>query len=190
MGMFDTVTFPKPIKCVTCGKLHLDVQTKQFEKTMTNFSVGDIVPTKVIHGVIEEILSCDHGSGGEKYYFDQKCYFVIWHGILIDIAGNIEEAKTKLESFGVGDLFFLYQALFKERNNFQAKYQRLKSWVKSYREFQLLPKEEQQRIVSEDREFKDIAYIDLLPYLSNENPFLSFLEELEKSDLSDKTLLF
>ncbi|TES97191.1 MAG: hypothetical protein E3J90_07215 [Promethearchaeota archaeon] len=190
MGMFDTVVFPKPIKCVTCGKLHLDVQTKQFDKTMTSYKVGDIVPTNVIHGVIEEILSCDHGSEGEKYYFDQKCYFVIWHGILIEVAGNIDKAKNKLELFGVGDLFFLYQALFKERNDFQAKYRRLKSWVKSYREFEQLSKEEQQRIRSEDRELKDIGYIDLLPYLSEENPLLSFLEELEESDLSDKTLLF
>ncbi len=188
--MFDTIKFPRPIACATCGKLHEDAQTKQFEKMMTNYFVGDIVPTTVIHGVVEENLICDHDSDGEKYSFDQKVYLVIWHGILIDVASSVEDARKKLDSFGFGDLFFLYQSLYKERNDFQAKYSRLRHWIESYREFQQLSKEEQQRIKSEDRKFMDFAYFNLLPHLNKEDPLLSFLEELDGLDLSDKTLLF
>ena len=193
MGMFDTIAFSKPIACATCGKLHLDTQTKQFEKIMTTYYVGDIVPTTVIHGVIEEIIVCDHDSGSdssEKISFDQKVYLVIWHGIMINMTSSFEMAKTKLDSFGLGDLFFMYQSLYKERNDFQGKYERLRSWVKQYRKFQKLPKEKQQKIVSGDGGVLDFSYFSLLSHLKKEDPLLSFLEELEESDLSDKTLLF
>ena len=188
--MFDTIKFPRPIACATCGKLHHDSQTKQFENTMTTYAVGDLVPTAVIHGIVEETILCDHDNEKEKLSFDQKVYLVIWHCMLIDVASSEEEAMKKLDSFGFGDLFLLYQLLYKERNDFQAKYARLKRWTKSYREFERLSKEEQGRIKSEGRDFMDFAYFSLLPHLEKEDPFLSFLEELEGLDLSDKTMLF
>jgi hypothetical protein len=190
MGMFDTIKFPKPIACTTCGKLHEDTQTKQFEKTMTIYIVGDMLPTTVIHGIVEETIVCDHDSEKEKCSFDQKVYLVIWHGILIDVASSVEDARKKLDSFGFGDLFLLYQLLYKERNDFQAKYGRLRHWIKSYREFERLPMEEQRRIKSEDRKFMDFAYLNLFPHLNEEDPLLSFLEELDGLDLSDKTMFF
>jgi len=190
MGMFDTIKFPRPIACATCGKMHEDAQTKQFENTMTIYAVGDLLPTRVIHGVVEETIICDHDSEKMKCSFDQKVYLVIWHGMLIGVLSTVEEARKRLDSFGFGDLFLLYQLLYKERNDFQAKYSRLKRWVKSYREFERLPMEEQLRIKSEDRKFMDFAYFNLLPHLSKEDPFLSFLEELDGLDLSDKTMLF
>jgi hypothetical protein len=51
--MFDTIKFPRQIACATCGKKHEDAQTKQFENTMAIYAVGDLVPTRVIHGVVE-----------------------------------------------------------------------------------------------------------------------------------------
>lgn len=109
---------------------------------------------------------------------------------MVDVTSSLEGAKTKLDSFGFGDLFFLYQLLYKERNDFQAKYQRLRSWIKQYRKFQLLPKEKQQKIVSGDVTFPEFPYFSLLSHLKKEDPLFSFLEELDESDLSDKTLLF
>lgn len=201
MGMFDTIVFSKPIACATCGKLHRDTQTKQFDKAMTTYFVGDIVPTNVIHGVIEETIVCDHDSGSDsdsdsnsdstdKISFDQKVYFVIWHGIMVSVSSSFEEAKIKLDSFGLGDLFFMYQLLYQERNDFQGKYERLRSWIKQYRKFQKLPKEKQQEIVSGDGGILDLSYFSLLSHLKKEDPFLSFLEELDEFDLSDKTLMF
>jgi len=169
MGMFDTIAFSKPIACATCGKLHRDTQTKLFEKTMTTYNVGDIVPITVIHGVIEETIVCDHDSEGKQIFFDQKVYLVIWHGMLIDVTSSFEEAKTKLDSFGFGDLFLMYQLLYKQRNDFQAKYGRLRSWVKQYRKFQQLPKEKREKIVSGDGSLLEFPYFSLLSHLKEED---------------------
>ena len=87
-------------------------------------------------------------------------------------------------------LFLLYQLLYKERNDYQGKYKRLKGFVKKYREFQQLPKEKQQKITSEEGAFLGFPYFFMVPHLKKVDPLLSFLEELEGLDLSDKTKLF
>ena len=85
MGMFDTIEFRKPIACVKCGMLIENTQTKQFENLMITYEPGDILPRRLITGVIKETLFCQHNDPENrmKFSFDQEAFIAIWRAISI-----------------------------------------------------------------------------------------------------------
>lgn len=66
MGLFDTIEFPKSIKCHKCGMDIKNTQTKQFENIMILYFVGDILPGNLINGIMTETLYCNHGNKDDR----------------------------------------------------------------------------------------------------------------------------
>ena len=135
MGMFDTIEFPREIKCIVCGETHTYTQTKQFENILAVYRVGEMLPGNIHTGLLEESITCCHTSmQGEdvKTSFNQKIYFVIWHHILIDVVENVEEGEKILSNFGIGELLGLYELEHQRKINFETKYRRVKTYVRTF----------------------------------------------------------
>ena len=188
MGMFDTIIFPRPIKCNECGKEHTSTQTKHFDKLMLHYEIGDVLPGSVITGIIEERLFCLHEplqDEESKPSSNQSVYVALWHNILIDVVGTYEEADIKIRSFGTGDLYLLYQNLHKKRNHFRAKSNKVIRWCKEYSEYLTLSPDEQAKY----REAKPLTtwiHSDVLHYIEDDFPLQQFIRDIEaQKDFSD-----
>jgi len=132
VGMFDEVHFPEPIKCTVCGKDISCIQTKIFEKMMEHYYVGDIVPGYFITAILRETLYCNYDKQHMESNVEQEIFLVIWHRILIDIVENYEDAEMKLKTFGMKDLYVLFDQLRRERNRYRYYFNRMVEWVRTY----------------------------------------------------------
>jgi len=186
MGMFDTIIFPRPIKCTVCGKEQTSTQTKQFEKLMIHYEVGDVLPGSLITGIIEETFFCTHESLKKQEIpsSTQSVYMAIWHNILIDVADIYEDADRKVRSFGTGDLYLLYQNLYMKRNHFRAKSNKVINWCKEYAEYLSLSLEE--RETYGEKGFPTWTHSLVLHYIEKESPLKEFLQDVEdQEDFND-----
>ena len=186
MGMFDTIIFPRPIKCSVCGKEYTSTQTKQFENLMIHYEVGDVLPGTFITGIIEETLFCSHELLKEEKgpSSTQSVYVAIWHNILIDVAKTYEDADRKVRSFGTGDLYLLYQNLHKKRNHFRVKSNRVVNWCKEYAEYLSLSPEEREKY--KETGLPTWTHSMVLQYIKKESPLKEFLRDIEaQEDFSD-----
>lgn len=150
MGIFDTIEFPRPIKCKHCGIEHKSAQTKAFDPMMATYAVGDGLPKPFCTGIMKETLYCNHDKKMESSW-DQEIFVVAWHGILIDVTESYEEAEKKLASFGFGDLLLMYHTLWNDRNKYRRKFRVARDWIKSYLEYEKLSPEEKERLINGDK---------------------------------------
>ena len=187
--MFDTIHFPKEIKCKVCGESHHSTQTKQFESLLLNYHVGDIMPGSLITGIIEESIFCEHKSLKEKRELssDQKVYLVIWHRILVNIVEEIDTGETLLNKFGLADLYFLYEKLFQEKNDFETKYKKLKTYAKIiFKYLCLSPKEQESFKKGENLPFTSFPELEVIKVLNDKDPLNSLIEKLDGQKFKEK----
>jgi hypothetical protein len=192
MGMFDTIKFSRAIQCKECGFEHKTTQTKQFENLMVVFEVGDHLPGRMITGIVEESLYCEHLAleGKIKPSFDQIVYLVIYRNILIGVVETYEIAEKQINKFGFGELFLLYQDLHKKRDSFQGKYNRLASWCRRYAEYLNMGAEEKEEIENE-KGLKSIRYGSLFPFVKKSEPLKEYIKQLdEQKDISKYDLFY
>jgi len=183
--MYDTIIFPTPIACNTCGKLHKNTQTKLFSNFLANYGVGDVLPTNIVSGIVEETIYCEHK--GDERYFTQKIFLVVWNKILIDVLENTSEAEKKLETFKIKNLQELYEKLFEQKIDFSTKYSRLKRFVKKYSEYLSWPQDKQEKFKDKDSHtFLTIPDLDVIEHLKKEFPLMSYVEELDGLKFKEK----
>ncbi|MGQ4874857.1 MAG: hypothetical protein ACP6IY_12385 [Promethearchaeia archaeon] len=178
MGLFDTIKFPRPIKCVKCGKEHKSTQTKMFENLMLTYKVGDSLPKYIITGVLVETIYCDHDEKQESS-FDQEVYLAVWHNILIDICESYDEAEKKVNNFSIGDLFLLYRNILSERNKYRYKFHAIKNWIEKYLEYVKLSKEEVEKLLNQDTSFANFHMKCFAKEInSSDDPFGDYLKKI------------
>lgn len=188
MGLFDTILFPEPIECDVCGRLHESTQTKMFSNLLVSYEVGEVLPTHIISGIVNEEIYCKH-DGKQEPSFDQKIYLVIWNKILIDVVGGLNKAEQKLESFGVTNLLTLYKSMYKEKINFETKYTRLKSHCETYSEYISWSKEKQEEYKSKQMEkFPTFSDMMVIRHLDHQHPLIGIIEELDEREYDQKLL--
>lgn len=104
MGMFDTMHFPEPVGCPTCGAAIASTQTKHIGNLMFHYRVGSVLDcSPVLIGIMEETVWCDHCRAQDQPD-DWRVYLVVWHGILGGICRSKEEAEERLRSVDRADL--------------------------------------------------------------------------------------
>ena len=108
---------------------------------------------------------------------------MICQKILIDVVVTPEEGRKKLDSFGFGDLFLLYQRVYKERNDFKGKYVRLKKKIQTYVKYQNLSLEDKKKVWVGPP--GSIPYFRIIPHLDKKDPIASTISELDENDYSD-----
>ena len=184
MGMFDTVHFPRPIKCIVCGKEHTSTQMKSFENCLVNYRVGDIVDeTEIISGIVEGKIYCDHKETKDSQSSKQKVYFVIWHKILIDVIEKTVKAEEILSKFGIGDLYFLYENMHDKKTNFERKYHTLLTYFKILGNYIFLDKEQQKEFKNEkEKLFISFSKKDIINALENKESFNNLIKKVEEQN--------
>jgi hypothetical protein len=188
MGLFDKIIFPEPIECNVCGVLHESTQTKMFSNLLVSYEVGDVLPTHIITGIVDEEIYCEH-NGKQDPSFDQKIYFVIWNTILIDVVGDLNKAEQKLENFGVTNLLTLYRTLYKEKINFETKYSHLKSHCETYSEYLSWSKEKQEEYENDQmKKFPTFSDMMVIRHLDHQHPLIGIIEELDEMEYDQKVL--
>jgi len=188
MGLFDTILFPEPIECNACGRLHESTQTKMFSNLLVSYEVGDVLPTNILTGIVTERLYCEH-DGKQESSFDQKVFLVIWNKILIDVVGQLSNAKQKLEEFGVKNLLNYYKTLYKEKINFEIKYQRLKYSCETYAKYLSWSPEKQENYKLEKlKTFPTLYDMMVIDHLDKKYPLISLIEDLDESEYEQKVL--
>jgi len=186
--LYDTILFPRPIACPTCGKLYYKTTTRQFNNSMVTYEVGDLLPTHVSDDIVEGRYGCDHGVGGNPENIEFfTVYFVIYHKMLIDVVVTPEEGRKKQDSFGFEDLLLLYEGIYKERNDFKEKYVHLKKRMQTYANYLKLPLEEKKKVWVGPP--GSIPYMNIIPHLDQQDPIASIISELDEKDYSIKNNL-
>jgi len=205
MGIYDTIMFKVPIKCKLCGTPIASTQTKKFNPILRTYYVGDILETGIITGVVEEELFCPNYKNHpqppqdlqnqnaevpenslETEYLPiqkippQNVYLVVWHKILISIEETYEAAYQKITTFGIGDLFLIYEDLYVKQQTASSKFNRIKHWTSTYLKYLSLSEEDKSRIQNKELALENIQYYDILKYIGLENPFEEYLKDLEK----------
>ncbi len=189
--MFDTIVFLKPIQCKECGADITSTQTKQFDNFMTQFEVGDILPGRMITGIIEESIYCKHLplEGKKDLSFDQKIFLVIYRNILIGVTESYELAEKQVNKFGFGELFLLYQDLHKKRDLYQAKYSRLRTWCTKYASYLNMDAKKKEGL-EDMKGLEAIQYSSLFPYVKVMNPLKEYIDELDEQNELNKSNIF
>lgn len=195
MGLYDTIIFPRPIKCRECGEEHLSTQTKQFENIMREFKVGDFVETQVLTGIIEDDFLCEHkekeGENLTKPYYTQNIYYVVWHRILVDVCETQEQAEQRLRTFGLGELYFLYEQLHGERNDFETKYRKLKHYSQIYVEYLNKSEAEKEKFLKGKNEiFRSFQEMDVAEAIKEGrvDPLKYLIDQLDQTKYPYKSL--
>ena len=63
MGMFDTIVLDRAYECPACGKEIESVQTKEFERTLEDYRVGDCISHAEDIRIVKETLYCEAMRG-------------------------------------------------------------------------------------------------------------------------------
>ena len=112
MGLFDVIHFPQPLICVACQVEITSTQTKAFDPSQNDFHVGDCVGHAEEMHIVRESLHCDTCL----VYDQQFVYLVVYRGILVDVAADLETAEAKLHSFSFEKLILWYHDLSAKRD--------------------------------------------------------------------------
>ena len=113
MGLFDVIHFPQPLICVACQVGITSTQTKAFDPSQNDFHVGDCVGHAEEMHIVRESLHCDTCL----VYDQQFVYLVVYRGILVDVAADLETAEAKLHSFSFEKLILWYHDLSAKRDD-------------------------------------------------------------------------
>lgn len=108
MGLFDVIHFPQPVTCTACQAQIASTQTKAFDPLQQEFSVGDCVGHAEEIRIVREGLYCD----ACRAYDEQFVYFIVYRGILVDVAADLTTAEAQLHSFSFERLILWYHDLF------------------------------------------------------------------------------
>lgn len=111
MGMFDTIHFTQPLVCVACQAPIASTQTKVFDCALDDFRIGDCVGHAEELRVVREGLYCTACRAIDQ----QFVYFVVYRGILVDVALDLASAEAQLRSFSFERLLFWYHDLYAKR---------------------------------------------------------------------------
>ncbi len=190
MGMFDTIHFEKEIKCAVCGKAHVSTQTKGFENLMIHYYMGDLVPGRVITGIIEEMIYCDHKDTdhADEPHSYQKICIVLWHRLLIGVVEEAEIGERLINKFGLADLYFLYERLFEKKNDYETKYIKLKKYAEIFSDYLNLSPEEKGNFKNKEDMFISFPHMEVLNHIEDKEPLKRLIEELDSQKFKEKTL--
>ena len=111
MGMFDTIYFDQPLACAACQAPIASTQTKAFECLLDNFHIGDCVGHAEEIRIVRESLYCDACPAIDQ----QFVYFVVYRGILVDVAPDLAAAEAQLRSFSCERLILWYHDQYARR---------------------------------------------------------------------------
>ncbi len=182
MGTPDTIYLDTPIKCTICGTLIDNVQSHQFADIMLYYFVGDVLEGSIISGVLEEEVFCPNYQKHpeQRPITPQVVYLAIWHHILISVEETHDIALKKVQTFGQGELYLLYEGMQKRRNEYRNNFNRLRNIVQTYASYLELPNSEQTKILAEDADLTTFFYHGIAKYLKEKSPLKAILLEIEK----------
>jgi len=109
MGMFDTIYFEKKYSCPFCGSSIGSTQTKEFDRTLTNFHVKDCISHAEEIRIVKEGLFCNKCSK----FTGKNVYIAVLRGILVGVADTLQAARRMLEDINQEKLILWYHDLFK-----------------------------------------------------------------------------
>ena len=112
MGMFDTIHLPKPATCVACQAAIASTQTKAFDSTLEDYWIGDCVGHAEEIRIVRETLYCEACRTLDR----QAVYLVVYRGILVDIAADLEAAEAEMRRFSLERLILWYHDLCVRRD--------------------------------------------------------------------------
>lgn len=111
MGMFDTIHFEQPLACSVCQAPIATTQTKAFECVLDDFHIGDCVGHAEEIRIVRERIYCNACRGVDQ----PSVYFVVYRGILVDVALDLPTAEAQLRSFSFERLILWYHDQYAKR---------------------------------------------------------------------------
>ena len=111
MGMFDTIHFEQPLACSVCQAPIAATQTKAFECLLDDFRIGDCVGHAEEIRIVRERIYCNVCRGVDQ----PSVYFVVYRGILVDVALDLPAAEAQLRSFSFERLILWYHDQYAKR---------------------------------------------------------------------------
>jgi hypothetical protein len=111
MGMFDTIHFEQPLTCSVCQAPIAATQTKAFECLLDDFRIGDCVGHAEEIRIVRERIYCNACRG----VYQPSVYFVVYRGILVDVALDLPAAEAQLRSFSFERLILWYHDQYAKR---------------------------------------------------------------------------
>lgn len=108
MGVFDTVHFPRPIACVACQAPITSTQTKAFDPFQNQYQVGECIDHAEVIRIVREELFCESC----RSFNEQWVYLVVYRGVLVDVATDLEAAEKQLHGFSFERLLLWYHDLY------------------------------------------------------------------------------
>ena len=110
MGMFDTIYFEKVYSCPFCGSSVDSTQTKEFDRTLTNFHVKNCISHAEDIRVVKEELFCNKCSK----FTGKNVYIAVLRGILVGVTDTLQGARRMLDDMNQEKLILWYHDLFKK----------------------------------------------------------------------------
>lgn len=111
MGMFDTIHFEQPLACSICQAPIAATQTKAFECLLDDFHIGDCVGHAEEIRIVRERIYCNVCRGVDL----PSVYFVVYRGILVDVALDLPAAEAQLRSVSFERLILWYHDQYAKR---------------------------------------------------------------------------
>lgn len=157
---------------------------------MLHYYVGDLVPGRVITGIIEETIYCDHKdtNHASETHSSQNVYIVLWHRLLIGVVEDVEKGESHVNKFGLPNLYFLYERLFGRKNDFETKYQKLKQYAQIFSDYLNLSDEEKAQFRDKDNVLISFPHMEVLKHINDKEPLKRLIEELDNQTFKEKTL--
>ncbi|WP_028571403.1 hypothetical protein [Desulfonatronum lacustre] len=131
MGIYDTVHFPQPLTCTACQARITSTQTKAFENILGDFRIGDCIGHAEELRIVREGLYCN----ACRTLNQQSVYFVVYRGILTDIAHDLAEAERHLRSFSFERLLLWYHDQYAKRIRERARRHEVERFLRDTHEW-------------------------------------------------------
>lgn len=144
MGMFDTIYFDRKYPCPICGNGIADIQTKEFENLLNNYSVKDCISHAEDVRITKDELFCNACSRHTGKYV----YVVVVRGILIGITESFNTAKELINDLNLEKLILWYHDLYKkyiQEQNDKGSYSRFLSELSEWYGKRLYLKKDDER---------------------------------------------
>jgi hypothetical protein len=172
MDLFDTIIFPNPIACASCGAPVAAAQTKQLDCSLATYRIGDVVAEcPVITGVLEERLSCDRCPRS-----DQRIYLTLWHSLLTGVYRDRSEAEARLMAVDRADILNHLIAHQGEEQRLRRLLSAILGTVSSYAEY--LDAADKEKYLSEP--LYSLHRLELRDHLTASDPLSSIVEHYRR----------